>query len=376
MSKATNTSRYSHLEQFALEPDGIKFAIEQVDGIINELKAGTQNTFSLQVKGEGAPGFVAGIDPEDKKFFVAYKQAVSRDLPLMKTAQDVKNVYSDNAKLLGTFTELLRKLPKVIKSGFYGGDVLFSSSTPKTMKNVGNNVYVTFKPNTLKFGIIADKDSSIVTADIGVMIHTKFSGNKVNGATGSFNVDVDNDKSLSNSSNVFVTDGQAKRVFSNAIEIENSKINSIRLKLNTLKGLSRTISKDDYADLKPIITKIEPFVNSKVKSNDPEALKKSNNFINDLLDLGGVSAKQKKILDESSNRKNQLRKIIISYIILYQIKQLMVQSLNKLDQKIDVFDSSGKTNPEGYLIVDKKNNSVVKLIDRFNFSRINFEAHK
>lgn len=371
---AKNTAHYTHLEQFALEPGGIDFAIKQVEGILSELKSGTEKTFNLQVKGEGAPGFIAGIDPTDNKFFVAYKAAAQRDnLPLMKTIEDIKKEYANNPQLRETFTELLNKLPMSIKSGFYGGDVLFSTAVPKNTKDMGNQVYVTFKPNTLGFGIIANDSDNIVKAKLGIMIHTKFSGSSVRGAGASFNVDIDKDANLKSTDKCFVTDGQSKRVFSKSVKIKPELIKNIYNKLSTLKGINRQLTEDAYSIIKPTLSKVEPYVNAIIRS-EASKLSVSDKFIDGVLEK--VSNKQKQMILSDKKIKDTFRQIIIAYKILFQIKILMVRALNSLDRKIDIFAGENKTDPEGYLIVDKKNNNVIKLIDRFNFSRINFASHE
>ena len=65
---------------------------------------------------------------------------------------------------------------------------------------------------------------------------------------------------------------------------------------------------------------------------------------------------------------------------LVEAKMLIVKKLNSIKQLTDTFvrtaDGFKVTNPEGYVAIDRVGGNAVKLVDRMEFSRLNFGTVK
>ena len=74
LSEGKNT-HLSHIDQSILidGADGIRTTINFLESLINMLEGGKGGTIKIGLKWDGAPGLVAGFDPESKKFFVGTK---------------------------------------------------------------------------------------------------------------------------------------------------------------------------------------------------------------------------------------------------------------------------------------------------------------
>ena len=75
--------KLTHLEHIedAIFDDGFAGGIEalrMMDGIINTLQGNSKKGVNVQSKVDGSPSIIAGINPENKKFFVATKALFNR----------------------------------------------------------------------------------------------------------------------------------------------------------------------------------------------------------------------------------------------------------------------------------------------------------
>ena len=387
--KLKKVEHYTHLEELALEPGGIQTAIENVSGILQELTQGSGGKFAVQVKGEGAPGFVAGIDPSDKKFFVGYKKALQTGR-IFKSIDDVKKEYANAPHQIAVFGELFNELKSVIKNGIYAGDVLFASfvSKKKKLEKIAGVDYLTFMPNTLKFSIPVDNKSELYqtvrNAKLGVMIHTKFKGTDLKSLSASFDVNTSKDPNIANTKSVFIMDARPENV-TDKITLDKKIAYTIESKLRVLSTLSRKLGPDDYVRVKALLKEIEPHINSRIRAG-ADRLDVSRSFISSLLSRSKAKLKSEKAQKERdeivSNNLNTLKTIILCYKLLFQIKMDIVNAINSVKKKIQTFAELKQnnvfepTNPEGYLIVNLKAKSIIKLVDRFTFSRINFRRHE
>jgi len=77
---------------------------------------------SVSVKWDGAPAIFAGIDPSDKKFFVAKKGIFNKNPKVYKTPADIDADTSGD--LAAKLKEALKHLPKLGIKGVVQGDCL------------------------------------------------------------------------------------------------------------------------------------------------------------------------------------------------------------------------------------------------------------
>ena len=122
-----------------------------------ELLYGTGN---VSLKIDGAPAIVWGIDPNNKKFFVATKSAFNKKK--IKRCYSIEDIYKYyNQKTHESLIELLvacyKHLP--VSEGIYQGDFIGLG---------GSDAY---KPNTITYEF-----ESVITEDIIVAPHTYYTG--------------------------------------------------------------------------------------------------------------------------------------------------------------------------------------------------------
>lgn len=384
MTSTSDPTHYIHIEELALKPGGIKQAVNEISLLLKDLP---NTTVRLEAKAfDGSPGFVAGIDPDDKKFFVSYKKSFTKKEPVVyKSLNELKNNFKENMILQQIFIDLFNGLKPIIKKNIYNGDILFSSTSGnKKIETIGNLKHVSFLPNTLKTAIPYDPESKlfsqITKAKLGINIHTKMIGSDLKSVSSSFGVDVEKER-LKSTNNTWITDSKIKNV-SNKIKINNKIKNKIISRLGTVDHIGNSIEDKDYIKLKPILNKMEPYVNKLVRMGSKKGLSASKKMIKGLINdiksklksKSGKISKEKMISDES------LRKIMLSYKLLFEIKILLVKMFDDIEKKIKTF-AKFKNNKfvvspiEGYVIISGDKKNIIKLVDRFNFSALNFRSH-
>jgi hypothetical protein len=172
----------THLEDlvFDLGVEGTRKAINFMRDVRDMLSQGTgQKKAVATVKFDGAPALIAGINPENGKFFVAKKGIFNKNPKLYYSHADIDaDTQGDLAnKLKVAFTEC-KKLG--LTSGVYQGDIMFTSDSLKLEKIDGVD-YVTFHPNTIVYAV--QKESAlgrqIRRANIGIVWHTTFEGDTI-----------------------------------------------------------------------------------------------------------------------------------------------------------------------------------------------------
>ena len=86
----------THIEEllFLGGVDGTRQAINFLRDLRDMLKGNASSAVDITVKWDGAPAVFAGVDPEDKKFFVAKKGLFAKTPKMYKTNADIENELS------------------------------------------------------------------------------------------------------------------------------------------------------------------------------------------------------------------------------------------------------------------------------------------
>lgn len=166
-----------HIEDLLFE--GLE-SIVDLGLILADLQNMFENKFSpyvnLKLKWDGNPSIFFGENPENNRFFVATKSILNKEPVLFYTEQDIENKYQDDPwkiELKETLKTCLKFLPEVCLSKFiYQADVLFTS---KTLNETTLGAKI--QPNTITYWI--DKNSPIyeyvTKAELGICYHTQYS---------------------------------------------------------------------------------------------------------------------------------------------------------------------------------------------------------
>ena len=172
----------THLEDLVLTKyaDGAQEALRTLEGLTKFFEGHANAPVNLTVKIDGAPAIIAGNDPADGKFFVGTKGAFAKTPRIAKTPADLKALYGDKPGLLATMQVAFETLKPLKFTHILQGDVLFTP-TLKQVLTVFGDKYITFKPNTIIYGVPVDSEmgKKVAAAKFGVCFHTTYTGSSL-----------------------------------------------------------------------------------------------------------------------------------------------------------------------------------------------------
>jgi len=181
-------SHLDHAEDHALNAGhkGVHHAIRTMVGVHHAL-LGHNTPVKLTTKYDGAPSVVFGTHPETKKFFVASKSAFNKTPKINYSHSDIDKNHGHAPGLADKLKTALDHLPKATPKGkVYQADLMH---TPDMRKEKGSKIH--FKPNTISYSV--DKNhpegKKAAKSQIGVAVHTEYSGNKHENLKASFGPD-------------------------------------------------------------------------------------------------------------------------------------------------------------------------------------------
>ena len=399
-----NEGRNTHLEHLEDEiinngTKGAKTSIEFLKSIKKMLQGGKGGS-TVSVKWDGAPAVFCGINPENGKFFVGTKSIFNATPKINYTNADIKR--NHGGALADKLKVALQYLPKLGIKGVLQGDLLFTSGDKKTAV-VDGKKSITFTPNTITYavpvvssgflGFGANIYKEINNAKIGIVFHTSYSGKTMKSLSASFGASV---KGLKKNKNVFFDDANYKQSedprFSSAEETAFDNI--IRMAEGSAYKAGAFIDKikKDKGPLSLGI-QLKTFFNTYIRQGTKiEGTKRlANNFevyfrdrLKKEIDSKKTQATKQKyeeILEVGMKilRPNRegLYFAIATYITLQSAKAVLLRKLNTI-QSIGSFlrtkNGYKVTSPEGYVAI--KGSGAVKLVDRLEFSRANFNMAK
>ena len=394
-----NEDKNTHMEHLEDEiiNNGVKGATTVIR-FLNSLKdmlSGGKKKTNITTKWDGAPAIFAGINPENGKFFVAIKSLFNKTPKINYTVADIDANHgsggpSDKIKLA------LKHLPDLgLDDGVYQGDIMFSKGDLKKQTIDGESC-LTFTPNTITYAVPEDSDlaSDMRKASLGVVWHTKYTGNSIADLKASYGVD---SSQFNKSKKVWFDDAYVDTA--NAATFSPSEMKTLEGKINQIAGAAskagkflNELSKDKTKwGLAPLM---KIFFNSMIregsKIKDTKKLVKSfEKYYLDRLDAeiaskkterGKAGYKEQKAKGEATLKKfkDELYFTMATYLGILEAKEMVIRKLETI-KGIGTFlrtDNGFKvTAPEGYVAIDSKGGAV-KLVDRLTFSHANFTIAK
>ena len=399
-----NEGRNTHLEHLEDEiinngTKGAKTSIEFLKSIKKMLQGGKGGS-TVSVKWDGAPAVFCGINPENGKFFVGTKSIFNATPKINYTNADIKR--NHGGALADKLKVALQYLPKLGIKGVLQGDLLFTSGDKKTAV-VDGKKSITFTPNTITYavpvvssgflGFGANIYKEINNAKIGIVFHTSYSGKTMKSLSASFGASV---KGLKKNKNVFFDDANYKqsedprfssaeeKAFDNIIRMAEGsayKAGAFIDKIKKDKGpLSLGIQLKTFFNTyirqgtkiegtQRLVNNFEVYFRDRLKKEiDSKKTQATKQKYEEILEVG------MKIL--RPNREG-LYFAIATYITMQSAKAVLLRKLNTI-QSIGSFlrtkNGYKVTSPEGYVAI--KGSGAVKLVDRLEFSRANFNMAK
>ena len=377
---------------------GAKTAINFLKSIKKMLQGGSGGS-TVSVKWDGAPAVFCGTNPENGKFFVGTKSIFNKTPKINYTNSDITNNHS--GQLADKLKDCLKYLPALGIKGVLQGDLLFTDD--KKTAVVAGKKSIVFTPNTITYavpvvssgflGLGGSIYKDINNAKVGIVFHTSYTGKTMASLRAGFGASV---KGLKKSKNVFFTDATYKRADTAAFNSkeETAFDNIIRMAEGSAykAGAFIDLIKKDKGPLSLGI-QLKTFFNTYIRQGTAITGTKAlaNNFevffrnrLKKEIDSKKTQAAKQKyeeILEAGMKilRPNRegLYFAIATYITFQSAKAVLLNKLNTI-QSIGSFlrTKTGYkvTNPEGYVAIKK--GGAVKLVDRLEFSRANFNMAK
>jgi len=392
--------KLTHLEHvedaiFDFGVDGAKEALGILDDVAHSLEGHSKRAVNIQAKVDGAPAIIAGINPENGKFFVGSKSLFNKSPKINYTNADVDKNHSGG--LADKLKVALKEFPKMNLKGIYQGDFMF---TPDGLKKetIDGEKYVTFTPNTITYAVPLGSDlaNTILKAKAGVIWHTTYSGDTIANLKAQFKINI---KDFTKQSSVWFTDTNFRDASGTATLTagEMSSIKKLLKDAHKQLGLLDPTSMKKLFGKTPLARMVKVYINTQVREG--QRFTKKQEAVATFIDFATAEFKKKIDKLKSEKGKEKKQKELESFISdlrkgkmagtfahalewhndVIDIKMMIVKKLEKVNQ-IPAFikTSTGYkvTGPEGFVAIDTLSNSAVKLVDRLEFSKANFNAVK
>ena len=376
----------THLEELVLTQgqDGFNQAKNFLYELIKNLKGESNNIKNVSVKWDGAPAIWAGINPENGKFFVGTKSIFGKiEQKINYTPQDIDKYHGHSPGLVKKLKLALQYLPAIGIKGILQGDFMFDSDDVKTDDIDGVSHY-TFRPNTIRYAVEANSElgKKILNAKIGIIWHSTYkdlssedsysAGADISGLSESPNVWFD-DAYFKDDTGILLNDKEEAFILEKIKEADSINVNYENL---PLKGLNTYINSeirqnefltDPSKSFEKFKTWYQLAVDKSIeKVKRPETKEKKR------------QAGEEKIKEFESQKQDIINIFKISKL-LSEAKSIFITKYDKAvatKHFIDKGDGTlGVTKAEGFVAVDHTENGI-KLVDRLEFSRNNFNAGK
>ena len=394
LDEAKNT-HMEHLEDEIIN-NGVKGALTAIR-FLNSLKdmlAGGTSKTNITVKWDGAPAIFAGINPENGQFFVATKSLFNNTPKINYTNADISANHSGGLK--DKLEVALKYLPDLGMKGIYQGDIMFSKGDLKS-QTIDGISSLTFTPNTITYAVPEDSDlaSQMRKASLGVVWHTKYTGNTIADLSASFGVDANIFKKTKQVwfDDAYLDTANSATWGPSDVKKLDSKINQITGAIKKTGKFLNVLSKDVSTFSLAGLMKV--FFNTKIRAgvkiaDTKKLVKEFEEYYMDrmLKEIEGkktAKGKQKfKDLQKSAKKtltkhKQELYFTMATYLGISDAKAMVISQLEKI-QGIGTFlrtdDGFKVTAPEGYVAINSSDGGAVKLVDRLGFSHANFTIAK
>ena len=396
-----NEDKNTHLEHLEDEiinngVAGAKTAILFLDSLKDMLSGSSAGKTVVTVKWDGAPAVFAGINPENGKFFVATKSLFNKTPKINYTNADIALNHGSGG-LSDKLKVALKHLPELGMKGIFQGDIMFTKDD-LAQENIDGVSSLTFTPNTITYAVPDDSKlaSTIRKSKIGVVWHTQYTGSTIADLSASFGVNAD---AFKKSKNVWFDDANLDNV-SGAATLSSAEVKSIENKIKMTKGALKqcgkfiNLLKKDTTNFS-IAALLKVFFNTKIRAgihlSDTKKLQKEFHeyYVDRVvkeMDAKKTDKGKQKFKDFKKEAEKTFKKkskevyfTIATYLGIVDTKAMIIKQLEKV-KGIGTFlrtaDGFKVTAPEGYVAIDSKDGSAVKLVDRLGFSHANFTIAK
>ena len=383
----------THVEDLVLDGgvDGARKAINFLRDLRDMLSGNANSKVQATVKWDGAPAIFCGIDPRDKKFFVAKKGVFNKDPKVYKTPQEIDADTSGDlaAKLKVALTELSKM---GITSGVYQGDLMFTNDK-KRQKIDGQN-YITFHPNTIVYAVPVNSalGTQINRAKIGVVWHTAYTGASFETMRAAFGQNIA--KKFRKNPNVWMDDANYKD-YSGTATFTKRETDALTALLSNAGTIFRGINAKTLNAIKDndeLNQLFNTFNNKKVREGEKIVNTRLHtqqlfHYIHDKYQMKIDSMKSEKGRNTWTEKRKEILKFFAEHDqgeiakifdlinTLADAKQMVITKMNEaghIKTFLKTRNGFKVTNVEGFVAIDHMTGGAVKIVDRMEFSYANF----
>ena len=393
-AKTGKNLHLEHIEDEVLNGgvDGTRGSINFIQSLRDMLAGSSMKNTYITTKWDGAPAVFCGINPENDKFFVGSKSIFNKTPKINYTPQDIDDNHPPG--LASKLKVALEHLPKLGIKGVLQGDKMFAKED-LAVKTIEGERYVTFHPNTIVYAVPLGSDlgKEILNSKMGIVFHTEYTGTKLEDMKSSFNININR---LLKNKDIWFRDAE----FTDASGTGSFTARDTETITKILSSVGRTFQNisantlNTIADDSEINTIIKTFNNSKIKTGQQIRNIRThvtqliryieNKYDKDINKLKTDAAKDKKTQRKNEflkfflQKKADLEKIFDLMNMLIDAKMMIISKLENMEQLTQTFVKDGAgykvTAPEGFVAVDQIKGGAVKLVDRLEFSRNNFNV--
>ena len=362
--------------------EGLVHAADNLNDL-HSLLTGGKSKSKVTTKYDGSPSVAFGINPENGKFFVGSKSVFNVNPKINYTEEDIDRNHGHAPGLAQKLKVALKHLPKVMPkdakgapSGVYQGDFLYDKNDLED-----EDGKYKFAPNTITYA--APKDSSmgrkVGASQMGFVIHTKYKGKNLADMKAGFDVDhskfkQDPDVNLVNPE----INDTSKSVYSPVQQAEYNK------HLEAATENYRNTSSDTLKNLGKHDAYIKPYINQTVRDGTTPSVDDYKSSLEDKRDkevakVKTEAAKQKKasvydeLITDLNNNKQDYGRAFAIHHHLQKAKDVLVSALGN-PTEFEHTVGGKKVKPEGFVSI--RNGRPTKLVDRAEFSRLNFANNR
>ena len=397
-----NVTQLKHLEH--LEDEMLNYGVEGCKasvGFLQELRKmlGCDNSRGfMQTKWDGIPAVVCGIDPRTEEFFIGTKSDFNKDEPKIAASENGIDMYYGHQPDLAEKLKICFKyLSKMEIKGVIQGDFLAAKSDIKTETVHGERLY-TFGNQALTYGIPIDHPIGlkIKSAEMVIVFHTHYKGDNVptmnaRAGTGETLKEIKEVALINNDTPMHKVglDHQEEVKFDKHVSDIEKMCKTCGDFLDELVTKKGTTGDEKWH----IASYVKQFFNAEIKaarsvSNIDKSFEGLYNFYYDktkamLSKLKTTNTKVAKAslvhssLNYLEDNKLKFKAMLGLYKELQTVKQMVIDKLDHLE-KFRTFARTENgykvTGPEGYVL--HKDGDMVKLVNRLEFSYINFTLAK
>jgi hypothetical protein len=413
-SDAHLKTHLSHLEDLAIEngKEGFENFIQHIDEINKKIK-GFETNQEMNAKIDGSPMILFGIDPRSQfknQFFISLKGGLSQANPkIMHADSEVNLFYGDKPELENKLKNLLKYLRQAYDGSgkIYQADVLFALPKDKKIVKIGEENFITFKPNVIAYAVPVDSKSPlsnrVSNSEVGIIVHESFKGKPT--STGGIELisqgrNVDSLISSSVKSKAFI---QSSNFSSLSVNISDDLLKKINAEASKAKLYIGNISQQFNAEYltNPILSLLKIYLNKQVDIAPQgifgAAARGEEFFIDKFIDglrqfiasrytkeqeskktptgKHNIELRMNSVLSFLEQNKENFLNLTTGTFHMARAKNLLLQALATLESKVGktfIQNADGSFTPtkdEGIVLFVGTNH--VKLVDRLEFTKIN-----